>query len=176
MILSVQGHPPSNLIRLISSLSEHVLAAIPPSVSSFPTDLSSTTSSTTPTMATQSSQIMHHGSQDIPEPSTNSSYTSRDDLTAIHAESDLPEHAHKLRWYAFGIEWNIALKGYPPTPKSKRKTESHVWKAENDLFAAPATSAEFERVFSRAGRVLDSRRPRTYEELGEATECLRAWI
>lgn len=45
-----------------------------------------------------------------------------------------------------------------------------------DLFAAPATSAECERVFSRAGRVLDSRRLRTYEEIGEATECLRAWL
>jgi hypothetical protein len=45
-----------------------------------------------------------------------------------------------------------------------------------DLLAAPAISAECERVFSRGGRVLGHDRPRTHGDLAEATECLRAWI
>ena len=45
-----------------------------------------------------------------------------------------------------------------------------------DLLSCPCMSAECERCFSKAGHVLNRYRPRTLAELGEANQCLKAWI
>lgn len=78
------------------------------------------------------SQQVEIGSQ-ASETATASSLTSRDDLTAIHAESDLPDYVHKSRWQPFGIDWHIALSGYQPIRCSKREAQSHVWTVDNGL-------------------------------------------
>ncbi|CAD0046447.1 unnamed protein product [Aureobasidium pullulans] len=78
------------------------------------------------------SQQVEIGSQ-ASETATASSLTSRDDLTAIHAQSDLPDYVHKSRWQPFGIDWHIALSGYQPIRCSKREAQSHVWTVENGL-------------------------------------------
>jgi hypothetical protein len=78
------------------------------------------------------SQQVEIGSQ-ASETATASSLTSRDDLTAIHAQSDLPDYVHKSRWQPFGIDWHIALSGYQPIRCSKREAQSHVWTVDNGL-------------------------------------------
>ena len=45
-----------------------------------------------------------------------------------------------------------------------------------DILAVLAMSAECERLFSAAGRVLNERRARTHHDLAEANQCLRHWL
>jgi hypothetical protein len=78
------------------------------------------------------SQQVEIGSQ-ASETATASSSTSRDDLTAIHAQSDLPDYVHKSRWQPFSIDWHIALAGYQPIRCGKREAQSHVWTVDNGL-------------------------------------------
>jgi hypothetical protein len=42
-------------------------------------------------------------------------------------------------------------------------------------FAAPASTAICDRLFSCAGNVVNEARPRTQAELAEGTHCLRNW-
>lgn len=44
-----------------------------------------------------------------------------------------------------------------------------------DVHSIPATSAECERVFSSAGRLLAPRQHRLSDDILEANECLMAW-
>jgi hypothetical protein len=41
--------------------------------------------------------------------------------------------------------------------------------------AAPLSSADNERLFSKAGNVVNEERPHTQAELAEAVQCLRSW-
>jgi hypothetical protein len=41
--------------------------------------------------------------------------------------------------------------------------------------AAPPSSADNERLFSRAGNVVNEERPHTQATLAEAVQCLRSW-
>ena len=44
-----------------------------------------------------------------------------------------------------------------------------------NLLSIPAMSAEYERVFSSCGLLLEPRRNRLLDDIVEANKCLRAW-
>ncbi|TKA81632.1 hypothetical protein B0A49_01266, partial [Cryomyces minteri] len=45
-----------------------------------------------------------------------------------------------------------------------------------DLLSVPAMSSECERLFSKAGQVLNEDTPRTKEDFAESRECLKSWL
>jgi hypothetical protein len=86
------------------------------------------------------------------------STTSQDELAKYRNIADPPEGQDPLDW------WRLHQNDYPVL--------KHLAFA---LLAAPASTSADERLFSRAGNVVNEQRPHTQQQLAEHVQCLRSW-
>jgi hypothetical protein len=82
----------------------------------------------------------------------------QDELAKYKAIIDPPEAQDPLDWWLLHQEDYPVLKHLAFT-----------------LLAAPASTSADERLFSKAGNVVNEQRPHTQQELAETVQCLRSW-